>query len=151
MELAFRGRPATEPFTLAISMHLTRCKDQQSKTLEEFYNELALGDNYTSREGGKAMLELIESIRAEPGATKIFGLTSHARLVLLAEDTYESPWFVIISALDSRNYRVEYLMPSCIAPWPGAYVCGECRTNEDAVRMVTTAIHQCEGWIEGDG
>lgn len=127
-------------------MRLTRCKDQKSEALEGFYGELLREDGYVGREGGKAMLDLIERLRALPDERTVFGLTSHARLVLLAEDTYESPWFVIVAALDKRNYFVEYRMPRSIAPWPGAYVRGETRSEDDAVRMVVTAMDRCEGW-----
>ncbi|MFT3788027.1 MAG: hypothetical protein QM770_17960 [Tepidisphaeraceae bacterium] len=132
-------------------MRLTRCKDQKSKTLEEFYGELVREDGYVGREGGKAMLDLIGRLRVLPDNRLVFGLTSHARLVLLAEDTYESPWFVIVSALDKRNYFVEYLMTESVAPWPGAYVRGECRSEDDAVRMIETAMDRCEGWRSRHG
>jgi hypothetical protein len=59
---------------------------------------------------------------------------------------YTSPWFVIISALDKRNYSVEYLMPERVAPWSQAYVRGEARSEDDAVQMVVTAMEKSEGW-----
>ena len=127
-------------------MHLNRCKDQESVTLEEFYTELSEHDGY--REGSKAMLELISSLRALPDTWRVWGLTSHHRLCLLAEDCYESPWFLIISALDSRNYFVEYRMPDHVAPWPHAYVRGEAHSENEALRMIVTAMEKSEGWGE---
>ncbi|TAK94548.1 MAG: hypothetical protein EPO07_16570 [Verrucomicrobia bacterium] len=127
-------------------MHLTRCKDQKSASLDEFYKEVSELDNYTNREGGKAMLDLIARLRALPNERHVFGLTSHHRLCLLATDTYRSPWFVIISALDKRNYFVEYLMPEHIAPWPHAYVKGEASSEEAAIQMIVAAIEKSEGW-----
>src|SRR4051812_5028723 len=120
-------------------MHLTRCQDQKSKTLDEFYSEVSQKGEPVSRSGGKAMLDLLERLRALPNEQRVFGLTSHARLCLLAEDAYTSPWFVIISALDKRNYFVEYLMPEHVAPWPHAYVRGEARTEDDALQMIVIA------------
>ena len=76
----------------------------------------------------------------------MWGLTSHYRLALLAQDSSETPWFVIVSALDKRNYYVEYLMPKAIAPWPHAYVRGEARSEDGAVQMVLTAMEKSEGW-----
>jgi hypothetical protein len=73
-------------------------------------------------------------------------LTSLYRLCLLAEDTWKSPWFVIVSALDRQNYIVEYLMPEAIAPWPHAYVRGEPRSEEEAVKLILTAMEKSEGW-----
>jgi hypothetical protein len=129
-------------------MNLTRCKDQSKRTLDEFYNEVTQGESRVSRKMGTVMLALIARLRALPLDRRVFGLTSHLRLCLLAEDTYESPWFVIVSALDNRNYYVEYLMPERSAPWPHAYVKGEARSEDDAVRMIEIAMDQSEGWIK---
>jgi hypothetical protein len=126
-------------------MRLTRCKDQKSATLDEFYTEISEQD---TRECGKAMLDLIARLRALPDEKHVFGLTSLLRLCLLAEDTYKSPWFVIISALDKRNYFIEYRMPDDIAPWPDAFVRGKARSEDDAVRMIITAMEKSGGWSQ---
>lgn len=120
--------------------------DQKSATLDKFYTETSELDTYSNREGSKAMLDLMARLRALPDERLFFGLTSHSRLCLLAKDTYQSPWFVIISALDKSNYFVEYLMPQHIAPWPNAYVRGEARSEDSAVQMIVTAIEKSEGW-----
>jgi hypothetical protein len=129
-----------------IAMHLTGCQDQKSRSLDEFYAEVTQQESVVCREGGQAMLDLIARLRALPDEHRVFGLTSHHRLCLLAEDTCQSSWFVIISALDKRNYYVEYLMPERIAPWPHAYVKGEARSEDDAVQMIVTAMEKAEGW-----
>ena len=131
-------------------MHLTHCHDQKQQTLEEFYTELTQQKSYVCREGGKAMLDLIARLRALPNEQRVYGLTSHHRLCLLAEDTYLSPWFVIASALDKRNYYVEYLMPDSVAPWKGAYVKGEPCSEDDAVQMIVVAMERCGGWNGGE-
>jgi hypothetical protein len=51
------------------------------------------------------------------------------------------------SALDKRNYFVEYLMPQRVAPWPNAYVRGEARSEDSAVQMIVAAIEKSEGWV----
>jgi hypothetical protein len=129
-------------------MHITRCHDQKSKTLDEFFEDVSQQDHVVSREGGKAMLDLMTRLRALSDSRQVYGLTSHHRLCLLAADSCQSPWFVIISALDKRNYFVEYLMPDDVAPWPHAYVRGEARSEDDAVKMVVTAMEKSEGWSE---
>src|SRR2546422_123773 len=127
-------------------MHLTRCKDQKSGTLDEFFTEVSEADHHVSREGGKAMLDLIARLRALPDRRRVYGLTSHHQLCLLADDTYTSPWFVIVSALDKRNYFVEYRMPERDAPWSRAYVRGEASSEDEAVQMIITAMEKSEGW-----
>ena len=127
-------------------MHLTRCKDQKHATLDEFYGEAAASREPVTRKSGAVMLDWIARLRALPNERHVYGLTSHYRLCLLSEDTYTSPWFVIITASDERNYYVEYLMPEHESPWPHAYVRGETRSADDAVRMVVTAMEKSGGW-----
>lgn len=129
-------------------MNLTRCRDQKSKTLDEFYGELSQSDEPVTRGIGKSMLALMTRLRASPDERRVFGLTSHYQLCLLAEDSFEASKFVSIAALDRRSYSVEYLMPERVAPWPDAYVRGEARSEDDAVQMILTAIEKSEGWSE---
>ena len=95
-------------------MHLIGCQDQKEQHLDAFYTEVTQWDQAVSREIGKVMLSLVARLRALPDERRVFGLTSHLRLCLLAEDTWKSSWYVIVSALDSRNYTVEYLMPQAL-------------------------------------
>ena len=127
-------------------MQLTRCKNQAYDTLDEEYGKLARSDDAFNRERGAAMLDLLARLRALPGDKPAFGLTSHHRLVLLAEDSYKSPWFVIVSALDKFNYAIEALLPEWAAPWPVAFVRGEARTADEATEMIVTAMTVSEGW-----
>ena len=127
-------------------MNLTRCRDQKSKTLDEFYKEISEHDSATDRDGGKAMLDLIARLRALPDERHVYGLTSLYRLCFLAEDTWQSPWFVIVAALDKRNYFIEYLMPEDEAPWAKAYVRGEANSEDDAVRMILIGMEKSGGW-----
>jgi hypothetical protein len=127
-------------------MLLTRCKDQKPEELEEFYDELMRREGYVGRTGAKAMLDLIARLKSMPDDRRVFGLTSHYRLVLLAEDSYKSPWFVILGAIQSKNFHIEYLVPKSSAPWPGAYIRGECRSEDDVIRMIETAMERSGGW-----
>jgi len=132
-------------------MHLTRCHDQKPKTLDEFFTDMSQHDDLVISEGGKAMLALLGRLRVSPDVRQVYGLTSHYRLCLLAADSYKSPWFVIVAALDKRNYFVEYLMPERIAPWSQAYVRGEARSEDEAVQMIEIAMQKSEGWTEDLG
>jgi hypothetical protein len=127
-------------------MHLETCRDQSSRTLDEFYEEIAAHDSHVDREGGRAMLDLIARLRALPHERRVWGLTSHYRLCLLAHDTYQSPRYVTVAALDRNNYSIDYLMPAAVAPWSGARVQGDARSEDDAVQMIVTAMERSEGW-----
>jgi len=126
-------------------MHLTRCHDQESKTFDEFYGELSRSDEI-GREGAKPMLALLTRLRALPDERRVYGLTSPYHLYLLAQDSAETPRFVNITALYTRHYIVDYLMPERVAPWPGANVRGETPSEDEAVQMVLTAMEKSEGW-----
>jgi class 3 adenylate cyclase len=127
-------------------MQITRCQDQKSRTLDEFYAEIGRHDGSVDREIGDALLSLLARLRALPDDRAVYGLTSHYHLGFHAEDNYQSPCFVVIRALDRRNYFIEYRMPERMAPWPHAYVKGTARSEEDAVRMILTAMEKSEGW-----
>ena len=118
----------------------------KSETLDEFYTRIGQQDHPVSRESGEAMLDLISRLRSLPDKRRVFGLTSLHRLCLLAEDTWQSPWFVIIYALNKRDYFIEYLMPKDVAPWHDAYVKGEAYSEDEAVQMILTAMDRSGGW-----
>ncbi len=127
-------------------MQLIRCKDQKSGTLDEFYTEIRQHDSSYDQGGGAAMLDLINRLRALPDDRQVFGLTSLHKLCLLAEDTWESPWYVIIVASDKTRYWVQYYLPEKLAPWPEAQVTGEARSEDEAVQMILIAMEKSGGW-----
>src|SRR5262245_21261336 len=129
-------------------MHLTRCHDQKSKTLEQFYGELSVSDEPVTRQIGQTMLSLLARLRALPNERRVWGLTSHYRLGLHASNSYETPCFVTAFGLDARNYLIEYLMPERVAPWPHAYVTGQACSEDEAVQMILTGMEKSEGWSQ---
>jgi len=129
---------------LETAMYLTRSQDQKGKTLDEFYAEIARSDNPIDRDSGTAMLDLLARLRELPDERRVYGLTSHYRLCLLAAD--RSPWFVIVSALDKGNYFIEYRMAESAALGPHASVKGKAHSESEAVRMILMAMEKSEGW-----
>jgi hypothetical protein len=129
-------------------VRLTRYHEQKSKTLDEFYGELSVSDEPVTRQIGRTMLSLLARLRALPDDRHIWGLTSHYRLKLLAADSSQSLCFVTVVALDERHYIIEYLMPERVAPWPRAYVGGEARSEDEAVRMILIGMEKSEGWSQ---
>lgn len=126
-------------------MHLTRCQDQKRQTLEEFYCDARDG-HPESYEGGQAMLDLIERLRALPDERRLYGLTSLYNLCLLAQDTYTSPWYVRFIAASKQHYVIECLMPESEAPWPNAYIKGIATSEDEAVEMILVAMEKSGGW-----
>jgi hypothetical protein len=97
---------------LIFKMPLKRISDQKSKTIEEFYTELAESSDEVSRQIGKATLELIDGLNRFFVNETIWCLTSLYRMVLLTRDDWRSPWNVIISWSGPSQFSVQYLIPN---------------------------------------
>jgi hypothetical protein len=129
-------------------MQLVHCKDQAPLPMERFYGDAAQHEDDFVRRRARLMLDLIARLRALPDDRCVWGLTSHMSLCLLSQDDCFSPRYVVVEALDRRCCFVEYRMPSALAPWQGAYVRGEARSEDEAVQMIVTAIDRSGGWEE---
>lgn len=127
-------------------MRLEQCTKQHAYTLESFYGMVATHDDPFVRARGERMLSLIARLRALESEHHVWGLTSHTSLCLLAQDDSSSPRYVTIEALGRRSYPIDYRMPPSIAPWPGARVQGEARSEDDAIRMIILAMERSGGW-----
>lgn len=127
-------------------MILSRCKDQKSKSLDEFYESISKGPDEASRRMGEAMLHLIARLRQNPDNRTVFGLTSHYHLSLLAADDYTTPSYVTVIAQDRRNYHIDFAMPEAMAPWPNARIQGTARSEDQAVEWILIAMTASEGW-----
>lgn len=125
-------------------MPITRCSAQPSMTLEEFYSPSSLGQWYQYT--GEQMLNFIQEINILFPTTSLFGLTSHNRLMILNTDSSESESFIILSAL-AGEYYFEYLIPTDLAPWNGAYVRGTAKSTEEAKTFLLIAMRECRGWV----
>jgi hypothetical protein len=128
-------------------MPIKRSSDQKSMTLEEFYLEFTEKSNNSYTDVGKKMLEMIEMINDTFKDTLLWGLTSHARLVIQAEDNWRADWYVIISNIGTDEYYFEYLLPDEEKPWPNATVRGEAKNLEEAKRYLLIAMHKSKGWF----
>lgn len=96
--------------TLRSIMPITRCSGQNSQSLEEFYSAWASEDNQASAAMGRSMLSVIDLVNKTFIETRIYGLTSHAHLLMLAEDDDASDRFVNIIA-DGSQFYIEYTIP----------------------------------------
>jgi len=127
-------------------VELIGCRDQSRMTLDAFYRELAEDNDPLWSICGRTMLDLIVRLRALPEPWRAYGLTSHASLCLMKEDSWQSEKMLKISVLDDCNIDVEYRMPDHLAPWPHAYVKGWARSIGEAIEMVRIGMARCEGW-----
>lgn len=126
-------------------MPIIRCKDQKRQTLEEFYSEWASDKNHISANLGKSMLAIIDLINNTFIETKIYGLTSHAHLLLLSSDR-----FVSIIANGLQEFHIEYLIPKEKQPWSNATVKGATKSLDEFRNYIIIAMTESQGWKDSD-
>lgn len=131
-------------------MPIIRCKDQKSQTLEEFYFERASDKHQLSTDLGKSMLAIIDLINNTFIETEIYGLTSHAHLLLLSQDRSDSDWFVSIITNGFQEFRIEYLIPKEKQPWPNATVKGATKSLDEFRNYIIIAMTESQGWKDND-
>lgn len=122
--------------------------DHSSQTLEDIYIKLSRTSTNAYADVGKKMLQIVQLINQLFKETVIWGLTSHARLVLQNEDNWQAPWFVIISSIGKSEYYFEYLLPKHKQPWDGAYVRGQANSFEEVKKYLVIAMTESEAWEE---
>lgn len=137
-------------------MKLTRCTAQKT-SLETFYNELY--ESYKGAplgESALAYLDVIAELRNHPATYEVWGLTSHHRLILLAEDDYESLWYVICEIHSMPRYEnwkhhdlvyhVSFELPEVTSPWSRGTILGIASSLEEAVQLIILAMKESKGW-----
>ena len=91
-----------------------------------------------------AMLGLFRRMRQHHSGRHAWALTSHYHVVLLAEDSSQSPWYVKFVAGSPSEYRVWYLLPESGEQWTTLSAATD---NEDsAVAMILEAMELSGGW-----
>ena len=123
-------------------MPITRCSDQPSKTLAEFYSSIGLEASSEA-----VMLSVLDMIDSTFKRTEIYGLTSHTTLILLREDSSWSPWYVKVYGSEGEYY-IEYLLPPSKRPWSHAYVSGTAKSLPEFRDMLLIAMRESEGWLD---
>ncbi|MGV3539335.1 MAG: hypothetical protein ACO1OQ_05960 [Rufibacter sp.] len=128
-------------------MPIERSQDQPHKSLEEFYQELIdKGSSSPIPDIARDMISLIKEINSTFIETTFYGLTSHARLIVQADKSWDSKWYIIISSNGQKEYDFRYLLPESERPWPDASVTGRARGISDAIKYLAIAMQKSKGW-----
>ena len=69
------------------------------------------GGNSSAANSVQSPIEFVHMINEIFKETKLWGLTSLARLVIQSEDSWKSPGYVIIANNGPDDYYFEYLIP----------------------------------------
>lgn len=126
-------------------MPLIRCSEQKRQTLEEFYTEFIPDKVNKFADGGTPMLKILELINTTFTQTVIYGLTSHATLLLLTENSSLSQWYVALNGLENE-YFIKYSMTIEKQPWADAKVTGVTTSLDELKRYLIIAMHESGGW-----
>lgn len=126
-------------------MPIVRCSAQKSKTLEEFYRELIPKPGDKFGDGGTPMLKVLEILNRIFKETDIYGLTSHATLLLLSKDDDEMEWFVAINGF-GNIFCIEYIIPKKDSPWENATIKGQTTLLDSFEEMIIISMYKSEGW-----
>jgi hypothetical protein len=125
---------------------LKRASWQGPATLDDEYRGFEeLPNGHLSRAGTR-MLQLLPLLSEACSAIDVWGLTSHESLCLIAADTQEAPWLVIIEPAPGDEYEIRFRLPGSEAPWDHAMVWGSARSPEEACRMVGIGMERSRGW-----
>src|SRR5689334_1089651 len=116
-------------------MAIKRCSEQKRQTLEEFYTEFIPGKGRTYADLGTPMLKVLKLLNDTFHETEIYGLTSHATLLLLSKDSSISPSLVTLNGLED-GYYIEYLMTPDKQPWPNARVKGATKSLDELRQFI---------------
>ena len=137
-------------------MSLIRCSQQKQLTLEEFYKTLIPDKVKKFADVGSPMLKVLKLINDTFIETTIYGLTSHATLMLSNKDISRSPWFVALNGLETspngqRNeYYIEYLMTADKQPWIGARIKGGTTSLDELKKYIIIAMTESKGWTDSE-
>ncbi|WP_163411497.1 hypothetical protein [Flavobacterium ajazii] len=127
-------------------MPLIRCSEQKRQFLEEFYSEWVSESNEISASIGKSMLKIVDLINKTFTETKIYGLTSHAHLLLLSEDDSMSDWYVAINVSVLEEYHIEYQITKDSQPWENATIKGATKSMDEFKKIIIIAMSESQGW-----
>lgn len=128
-------------------MALNPATSQEGRSLESFYQALFELPQPHWSPTARMMLQLLPELERLCSTRRVWGFTSHARLVLLPQDDYRQPYSVVVAARGLEScYEISYLMTVDDAPWDGAIVSGKARSVPEAVSMIGVAMERCGAW-----
>lgn len=129
-------------------MPLLRSESQgggPGRLVKQHYEDTPSAPAYV-RESLMTMTRFLDLLNSAIGEEKVWLLTSHDVLLLMADPLYDQgPWYVSISAFQNQ-YTVTYVMRKTEAPFPDAKVSGTTLSVEEAIRFTLLAMKLSDGW-----
>jgi hypothetical protein len=125
-------------------MNLIRCQKQGDQSLEQYFFEYFRKSDPSGLLYAK-MEELLNALRDLDFEKPVFCLTSHHKLRFLTRNDPSSTWWSGVS-VNPLAIQVEYRVPEALAPWKGAYTCGEFENVQEAAEKLLLGMRLSGGW-----
>jgi hypothetical protein len=127
-------------------MPITRFSNQGG-TLEEFYADLTAHRAY--KVAGREMLQLLAMINRLFVDTQLWGMTSHAQLVIQPTDAWQPLRQLRVEATGKPgHYLFEYWQPAERTDERAACFYGTATSLAEAARYLVVAMRECGAWAE---
>lgn len=94
------------------------------------------------------MLSVIEMINKTFSVTEIYGLTSHAHLLLMATDNSKAEYFVAIIANEDDEFHLEYSVPKFPQRWRNPILKVATKSLNEFNQAIIVAMSKSNGWPE---
>lgn len=126
-------------------MDLRLCTKEGAEPLEDRF---LLFDQGRGLEG-KGLARTIELLREQEFPLTVYALSSMDRLVLLSQDYWDTPWWILVTYSDFMGLNLVCHIPRKILPWKGATYSCDRDSPEQMVEVVLKALKICRGWDTG--
>ncbi|HCR77755.1 MAG TPA: hypothetical protein DIW37_15405 [Chryseobacterium sp.] len=129
-------------------MPIVRRSEQNQQSLQDFYKGFLAKPDDAFGNAGIPMLKILDFMNDVFKDTFIYGLTSHAHLLLFSNDE-EDKHHIEIIGFQSGSYEVfavQYFIPEHKSPWKNAVVKGETTQFEEFKKMIVISMMESGGW-----
>ena len=122
-------------------MKISRCEEQGSKSLKEYFLE-------GKSQLGYSTVEVIERLEALPDKRRLWGLTSVSQIKFFSTPKSEDSraCLKLTAGYDDYPYRLSCRVPDSIAPWPNAYIAEEIENIDELIEKFLLGMDWSQGW-----
>lgn len=129
-------------------MPIVRRSEQNQQSLQDFYREFLPKPSDTFGNAVIPMLRILDFMNDTFKDTFIYGLTSHAHLLLFSNDEEDRHYVEIIGFKSESHevFSVQYFIPEHKSPWKNAVVKAETTQFEEFKKMIIISMMESGGW-----
>lgn len=122
-------------------MPLQRITHQNAVSILDAYSIDKPTETQSQKDVNIAMTEIINRLNEHLQDKVVLCYTSLNDIILVNEDTWNTPKYVTFFGQSTKDYTIQYLMPKDISPWEYAYVRGKAKSPEQALEYILIAMN----------